>query len=82
MPKEVKEAGYDICPDELSSIVEGHDLKKVTGHGGAKGIADKLCTSAENGLTTDQTALERRQNIFGINKFAEPELRSFRVFVW
>ncbi|KAK9678466.1 hypothetical protein RND81_11G213300 [Saponaria officinalis] len=82
IPEEVKAAGYKICPEELSSIVEGHDLKKVTAHGGAKGIADKLCTSAENGLAADQAALGRREQIFGINKFAEPELRSFWVFVW
>ncbi|KAK9749578.1 hypothetical protein RND81_02G135800 [Saponaria officinalis] len=82
VPKEVKAAGYDICPDELSSIVEGHDLKKVTAHGGANGIANKLCTSPENGLTTDPSALDCRQQIFGINKFAEPELRSFWIFVW
>ncbi|CAO2828177.1 unnamed protein product [Amaranthus hypochondriacus] len=83
VPEEVKAAGYDICADELSCIVEGHDLKKVKSHGGVSGIADKLRTSTENGLTTtDPTVLARRQDIFGINKFAEAQLRSFWVFVW
>lgn len=82
VPEEVKAAGYGICADELSCIVEGHDLKKVKSHGGVTGIAEKLCTSTENGLTTDPTALSRRQEMFGINKFAEAQLRSFWVFVW
>uniref|UniRef100_A0A803KY91 Calcium-transporting ATPase n=1 Tax=Chenopodium quinoa TaxID=63459 RepID=A0A803KY91_CHEQI len=82
VPEEVKAAGYGICADELSCIAEGHDLKKVKAHGGVTGIAEKLCTSTENGLTTDPDTLARRQDLFGINKFAEPQLRSFWVFVW
>ena len=82
VPEEVKAAGYGICADELSTFVEGHDLKKVKSHGGVRGIAEKLCTSTENGLKTEPTALARRQEMFGINKFAETQLRSFWVFVW
>uniref|UniRef100_A0A803N4D0 Calcium-transporting ATPase n=1 Tax=Chenopodium quinoa TaxID=63459 RepID=A0A803N4D0_CHEQI len=82
VPEEVKAAGYGICADELSCIAEGHDLKKVKAHGGVMGIAEKLCTSTENGLTTDPATLACRQDLFGINKFAEPQLRSFWVFVW
>ncbi|XP_010679631.2 calcium-transporting ATPase 2, plasma membrane-type [Beta vulgaris subsp. vulgaris] len=80
VPEEVKAAGYGICADELSCVVEGHDLKKIKAHGGITGIAEKLCTSAEDGLKTD--SLARRQELFGINKFAETQLRSFWVFVW
>lgn len=82
VPEEVKAAGYQICPDELSSVVEGHDLKKLNAHGGVKGIAEKLKTSTEDGLTTDQDALSCRERIFGINKFAEPQLQSFWFYVW
>jgi len=82
VPEEVKAAGYEICPEELSSIVEGHDIKKLKFHGSLNGIAEKLKTSTEDGLTTDQNALSCRQEIFGINKFAESQLRSFWVFVW
>ncbi|KAJ8427615.1 hypothetical protein Cgig2_010877 [Carnegiea gigantea] len=82
VPEEVKAAGYEICPEELSSIVEGHDIKKLKVHGGVNGIAEKLKTSTEDGLPADQNALSRRQEIFGINKFAESQLRSFWVFVW
>ncbi|GAV80894.1 E1-E2_ATPase domain-containing protein/Cation_ATPase_C domain-containing protein/Cation_ATPase_N domain-containing protein/Hydrolase domain-containing protein/CaATP_NAI domain-containing protein [Cephalotus follicularis] len=82
VPEEVKAAGFQICGDELGSIVEGHDLKKLTFHGDVSGIAEKLCTSTTNGLSGDNDELNRRQEIYGVNKFAESEPRSFWVFVW
>lgn len=82
VPEEVKAAGFGICGEELGSIVEGHNLQKLNDHGGVPGIAEKLCTSTLNGLTTDSDLLNRRQEIFGINKFTESEGRSFLVFVW
>ncbi|CAL1371997.1 unnamed protein product [Linum trigynum] len=82
VPPEVKAAGFDICADELGSIVEGHDVKKLRFHGGVNGIAQKLCTSTNDGLPKDVDALNRRQELFGINKFAESESKSFWVFVW
>ncbi|KAH7653939.1 P-type ATPase protein [Dioscorea alata] len=82
VPEEVKEAGFQICADELESIVEGHDVKKLKGHGGVDGIANKLLTSTTIGLTDAGDSLKRRQDIFGINMFAESEVKSFWVFVW
>ncbi|XP_022950893.1 calcium-transporting ATPase 2, plasma membrane-type-like [Cucurbita moschata] len=82
LPEAVKAAGFHICADELGSIVEGHDPKKLKYHGGVEGIAGKLCTSTTNGLDGDADALNRRQEIYGVNKFAESEQRSFLVFVW
>ena len=82
VPEEVKAGGFEICADELGSIVEGHDVKKLKFHGGVDGIARKLLTSTTNGLTSDNELLNRRQEIFGINKFAEAQVRSFLVFVW
>ncbi|XP_070023558.1 calcium-transporting ATPase 2, plasma membrane-type-like isoform X2 [Nicotiana sylvestris] len=83
VPDEVKDAGFQIDADELGSIVEGHDLKKVKFHGGVEGIANKLATSSTDGLSTrDYSSLIRRQEIFGINKFQESEARSFWLFVW
>ncbi|KAH8503226.1 hypothetical protein H0E87_014503 [Populus deltoides] len=83
VPAEVKAAGFDICADELGSIVEGHDVKKLKFHGGVTGVSEKLCTSIVDGLTTtDSDLLNRRQEIYGINKFAESQPRSFWIFVW
>ncbi|KAF9678592.1 hypothetical protein SADUNF_Sadunf07G0050600 [Salix dunnii] len=83
VPAEVKAAGFDICADELGSIVESHDVKKLKFHGGVTGVSQKLCTSVIDGLTTaDSDLLNRRQEIYGINKFAESQPRSFWLFVW
>ncbi|XP_030532119.1 calcium-transporting ATPase 2, plasma membrane-type-like [Rhodamnia argentea] len=82
VPREVKAAGFQICADELGSIVEGHDIKKLKFHGGVDGIVEKLSTSTTNGITTDSELLNRRQEIFGINQFAESEPKSFWLFVW
>ncbi|KAG2719726.1 hypothetical protein I3760_02G003300 [Carya illinoinensis] len=79
--EEIKAAGFQICGDELGCIVEGHDFNKLKFHGGVDGIAEKLCTSTNDGLSTDSD-LNRRQEIYGINKFTESEVRSFWVFVW
>ncbi|KAL3526879.1 hypothetical protein ACH5RR_011535 [Cinchona calisaya] len=82
VPKEVQSAGFQICGDELGSIVEGHDLKRLKFHGGVSGIVTKLATSTTNGTPTDDEALSRREQIYGINKFTESVARSFWVFVW
>ncbi|KAL4386727.1 hypothetical protein GQ457_09G010880 [Hibiscus cannabinus] len=82
VPEAVKAAGFQLCADELGSIVEGHDVKKLKFHGGVDGIAGKLSTSTAKGLTADTGLLNKRQEIFGINKFAEAEAKGFFVFVW
>ncbi|KAK8490003.1 hypothetical protein V6N13_133159 [Hibiscus sabdariffa] len=82
VPEAVKAAGFQLCADELGSIVEGHDVKKLRFHGGVQGIAGKLCTSTAKGLTSDTGLLNKRQEIYGINKFAEAEAKGFWVFVW
>ncbi|XP_062216476.1 calcium-transporting ATPase 10, plasma membrane-type-like [Phragmites australis] len=82
VPTDVKAAGFGICAEELSSIVEGHDLKKLKSHGGVEGLASKLSTSESDGLATSEDKLATRQELFGVNKFAEAESRGFWVFVW
>ncbi|KAG2542676.1 calcium-transporting ATPase 10, plasma membrane-type-like [Panicum virgatum] len=82
VPDDVKAAGFGICAEELSSIVEGHDLKKLKSHGGIESLASKLSTSESDGLTTSADKLETRRQLFGVNKFAEAESRGFWVFVW
>ncbi|XP_051117821.1 calcium-transporting ATPase 2, plasma membrane-type-like [Andrographis paniculata] len=82
IPKEVEAAGFRICADEVGSIVEKHDIKKLKYHGGVTGLAGKLATDVVNGISTDGEALTCRQEIFGINKFEEREAKGYWVFVW
>ncbi|KAB5526602.1 hypothetical protein DKX38_020449 [Salix brachista] len=55
--REVEEAGFQICADELGSIVEGHDVKKLKIHGEVEGIAEKLSTSINDGISTSEDLL-------------------------
>ena len=82
VPEEVKAAGFQIDAEELGSVVEGHDVKKLKFHGGVNGIAEKLSTSVTKGISSDSDLRRRRQEVFGINQFAESEVRSFWVFVY
>ncbi|KAF6139054.1 hypothetical protein GIB67_010780 [Kingdonia uniflora] len=82
VPEEVKAAGFEIDADELGSVVEGHDIKKLKVHGGVEGIAKKLCTSTSEGLNTTGDLLKGRLGLYGINKFTEVQMRSYWVFVW
>ncbi|CAL0319035.1 unnamed protein product [Lupinus luteus] len=81
-PEEVKAAGFEICADELGSVVEGRDVKKLRIHGGFEGIAEKLNTSANDGISTSEHLLNKRKEVYGINKFTESPVRGFWVFVW
>ncbi|XP_057490177.1 calcium-transporting ATPase 1-like [Actinidia eriantha] len=82
VPEEVQAAGFQICADELGSIVEGHNVEKLKVHGGVNGIADKLSTSTTNGISTSQDSLSRRKGVYGINKFTETPPKGFFIFVW
>ncbi|KAF4368665.1 hypothetical protein F8388_003366 [Cannabis sativa] len=82
VPEEVKDAGFEICADELGTIVEGRDVKKLTIHGGVEGIAGKLSTSPSSGIPTSEQLLCKRKEIYGINKFTESPVKGFLTFVW
>lgn len=81
-PEEVRAAGFEICADELGSVVEGRDVKKLKIHGGIEGISNKLATSLDEGLLTSEQLLNKRKEIYGINKFTESPPRGFWIFVW
>ncbi|CAM8936554.1 unnamed protein product [Rhodiola kirilowii] len=81
-PEEVKSKGFEICADELGSIVEGHDLKKLKKHGGVEGLAKKLSTSPSEGISTSETLINGRKEVYGENKFTESQPKGFWVFVW
>ncbi|XP_062098690.1 calcium-transporting ATPase 1-like [Humulus lupulus] len=82
VPEEVKDAGFEICADELGTIVEGRDVKKLTIHGGVEGIAGKLSTSLSSGIPTSEQLLSKRKEIYGVNKFTESPVKGFLTFVW
>ncbi|CAL1361339.1 unnamed protein product [Linum trigynum] len=80
VPQEVKQAGFQICAEELGSIVEGHDVKKLKIHDGVEGIAEKLCTTITKGISTSE--IDTRKQVYGVNKFTETPPKGFWFFVW
>jgi Ca2+-transporting ATPase len=80
LPEEAREAGFSIHPDELSSIVRGHDIKGLKFHGGVEGIARKISVSLNEGVSTDD--LPTRQKIYGFNSYTEKPSRTFLMFLW
>ncbi|KAL6511616.1 ATF/CREB activator [Orobanche gracilis] len=82
VPEAVKGAGFEICADELGTIVEGHNIRKLKVHGGVGGVADKLSTSLTSGINISEESLSRRREIYGINKFTESPSKGFWLFVW
>ncbi|KAK4262403.1 hypothetical protein QN277_027968 [Acacia crassicarpa] len=82
VPEDVNAEGFQICAEELGSIVDGRDIKKLQYHGGVNGLAGKLSASITDGLSNDTNLLNKRKKIYGINKFTESEARSFWGFVW
>ncbi|KAK7841348.1 putative calcium-transporting atpase 11, partial [Quercus suber] len=80
LPDEDRAAGFSIHPDELASIVRGHDIKGLKIHGGVEGIARKICVSLNEGVSTKD--LPTRQKIYGFNSFTEKPSRTFLMFVW
>ncbi|KAL3617879.1 ATF/CREB activator [Castilleja foliolosa] len=82
VPEAVKGAGFGICADELGTIVEGHNVKKLKVHGGVEGVADKLSTSLGKGISISEDSLSRRREIYGINKFTESPSKGFWLYIW
>lgn len=82
VPEDVRAAGFDIDADELASIIEGHDIKKLKWHNGVDGIAAKLSTSITDGIISNEDTLKLRTKFYGSNKFDEKPPRGFLVFVW
>ena len=72
--------GFGIHPDEIASIVRGHDNKTLNDIGGVESIARKLLVSVDGGVSEE--SINSRQQIYGFNRYTEKHSRSFLMFVW
>ncbi|GAB4851634.1 Alpha carbonic anhydrase 4 [Ancistrocladus abbreviatus] len=80
LPREALDAGFVIDPDELASIVRGHDPKGLDIHGRVEGIARKVSVSLDQGVRSSDLSL--RQKVYGVNRYTEKPPRGFLTFVW
>ncbi|KAJ3676208.1 hypothetical protein LUZ60_003620 [Juncus effusus] len=76
---DVKNAGFQISPEELATIARDHNTKNLTTHGGVSGISQKISVSTGEGIKS--TDLSTRQEIFGLNQYNDKPHRSFWMFL-
>ncbi|KAK3118348.1 hypothetical protein QOZ80_9BG0697670 [Eleusine coracana subsp. coracana] len=80
LTEDIMNAGFSINPDELASITSKHDMKAFKMHGGVDGISKKIRSTFDRGISTND--LDKRQMIYGENRYTEKPARSFWSFVW
>ncbi|CAN6339549.1 unnamed protein product [Urochloa humidicola] len=80
LTEDMIKARFSINPDELASITSKHDIKALKMHGGLDGISKKIRSTFDHGISA--TDLDTRQNIYGVNRYAEKPSRGFWMFVW
>ncbi|XP_072963487.1 calcium-transporting ATPase 5, plasma membrane-type-like isoform X2 [Typha angustifolia] len=74
--------GFGIGEEQLTSMTRDHDYSALQEHGGVKGIADKLKTNIDMGISGGDADLLCRRNVFGTNTYPRKKGRSFLVFLW
>ena len=80
LSEEVRQAGYEIEPDELASLARTHDMMGLESNGGAEGLAGKVRVSLDQGVKTSEVHL--RQSIYGLNQYVEKPSETFWMFIW
>ncbi|KAJ4849530.1 Alpha carbonic anhydrase 4 [Turnera subulata] len=76
----VRQSGFGIEPDELAAIVRSHNKKSLEFHGGVEGLARAISVSPNDGVVSSDVCI--RQDIYGLNRYAEKPPKSFWMFVW
>ncbi|KAK7392918.1 hypothetical protein VNO78_21368 [Psophocarpus tetragonolobus] len=75
-----RKAGFGIEPDDIASLVRGHNYKNYKKIGQVEGITEKLDVSVDDGVGED--SIDTRQDIYGVNRYTEKPSKSFLMFVW
>ncbi|XP_022897971.1 calcium-transporting ATPase 9, plasma membrane-type-like isoform X2 [Olea europaea var. sylvestris] len=73
---------FDVSLDELVSMSREHNLSLLEQHGGVKGVADKVKSNLEKGVSGDETDLINRKQAFGSNTYPRKKGCSFWWFLW
>ncbi|KAL9319186.1 hypothetical protein ACSQ67_015703 [Phaseolus vulgaris] len=78
--EKTRQAGFGIEPDDIASLVRGHDYKTYKRIGQVEGIIEKLGASVTDGVGRD--SIDTRQEIYGVNRYTEKPSKNFLMFVW
>ena len=69
-----------MASNQRSACLQHKDAKRVEALGGAEGLAKALNVSLEDGISVEATgdlSVQRRQELFGANRFATVPAQSF-----
>ncbi|KAL2501773.1 putative calcium-transporting ATPase 11 [Forsythia ovata] len=80
LQEDAREAGFQIHPDKLASLVACYDIKTLRKLKGVEGLASRLNVSLDEGVKS--TYVPIRQTIFGSNQYTEKPSKSLWMFVW
>ncbi|KAL8039978.1 hypothetical protein ABFX02_10G070500 [Erythranthe guttata] len=73
---------FGISTEELVSMSREHDVTFLQQNGGVKGVAEKLKSNLDLGVSGEETDLINRKNAFGSNTYPRKKGRNFWSFVW
>lgn len=73
--------GFEVSPARLMRLIQERDSQFLQQLGGAHGIAGRLKTSLEKGITDEPPQIQRRKEVFGSNTYPKQPPRPFFVFV-
>ncbi|PSS19072.1 Calcium-transporting ATPase 13 plasma membrane-type [Actinidia chinensis var. chinensis] len=73
---------FDISPNALSTLVREKDFHSLSQYGGIKEVAAILGTDRKVGITTEESEITRRIDVFGSNTYTKPAGKSFLSFVF
>jgi len=71
-----------ITIEKLLELVDPKNPALLKELGGASGLAEKLHSNIEKGLSNDIQILEEQKKIYGDNKLPEPITHTLWEFVW
>ncbi|KYQ93215.1 P-type ATPase [Tieghemostelium lacteum] len=72
----------DLSKEQLINIISNEDLQAIERLGGIHGVAEKLGSHFDRGLSERDAKCEMRKEKFGENRMSEIAPKSFLFFLW
>ncbi|CAA3024011.1 calcium-transporting ATPase 11, plasma membrane-type [Olea europaea subsp. europaea] len=80
LQEEAREAGFQIHPNKLASLVASYDITTLRKLKGVEGLASRLNVTLDEGV--DSSSIPIRKTVFGSNEYTEKPSKSLWLFLW
>ncbi|XP_022882853.1 putative calcium-transporting ATPase 11, plasma membrane-type isoform X2 [Olea europaea var. sylvestris] len=80
LQEEAREAGFQIHPNKLASLVASYDITTLRKLKGVEGLASRLNVTLDEGV--DCSSIPIRKTVFGSNEYTEKPSKSLWLFLW